>query len=170
MAFTSLSNIAPFERLWVIRQPRNIILRNTRATIVLGGSQFTRCIPLSKREAKIKNQAGFFVFDKFTLQVNLGDESGVNPFKHTFSHHLSRKQYYEALFFIMQTSDRICSFLPCLKLILQFFTILQEKLHSFNIQDDQSTRFAFLCTTNYSIYHIIKRFHEENTIMLGLFN
>ena len=43
-------------------------------TIVLGGSQFTRSIPLSnKREAKIKNQAGFFVFDKFTLQVNLGD-------------------------------------------------------------------------------------------------
>ena len=46
-------------------------------TIVLGGSQFTRSIPLSnKREAKIKNQAGFFVFDKFTLQVNLGDKSG----------------------------------------------------------------------------------------------
>ena len=44
--------------------------------IVLGGSQLTRCIHLSKREAKIKNQAGFFVFDKFTLQVNLGDESG----------------------------------------------------------------------------------------------
>ena len=42
----------------------------------IGGSQFTRCIPLSKREAKIKNQVGFFVFDKFTLQVNLGDESG----------------------------------------------------------------------------------------------
>ena len=37
---------------------------------------FTRCIPLSKREAKIKNQAGFFVFDKFSLLVNLGDESG----------------------------------------------------------------------------------------------
>ena len=45
-------------------------------TIVLGGSQFTCCIPLSKREAKIKNQAGYFVFDKFTLQVNLGDKSG----------------------------------------------------------------------------------------------
>ena len=45
-------------------------------TIVLGGSQFTRSIPLSKKEAKIKNQAGFFVFDKFTLQVNLGDKSG----------------------------------------------------------------------------------------------
>ena len=30
-------------------------------TILLSGSQkFTRCIPLSKREAKIRNQAGFF--------------------------------------------------------------------------------------------------------------
>ena len=75
VAFISLSNIAPFERLWIIGQPRIIILRNTRATIVLAGSQFTRCIPLSKSEAKIKNQAGFFVFDKFTLQVSLGDES-----------------------------------------------------------------------------------------------
>ena len=46
-------------------------------TIVLGGSQFTCSIPLSsKREAKIKNQAAFFVFDKFTLQVNLGDKFG----------------------------------------------------------------------------------------------
>ena len=45
-------------------------------TIVLGGSQFTRCIALSKREAKIKNQAGFFVFDKITLPVNLSDKSG----------------------------------------------------------------------------------------------
>ena len=46
-------------------------------TIVFGGSQFTQCISLSKREAKIKKkkQAGFFVFDKFTLQVNLGDKS-----------------------------------------------------------------------------------------------
>ena len=36
-------------------------------TIVLRGSQFTHFIPPSKREAKIKNQTGFFVFDKFTL-------------------------------------------------------------------------------------------------------
>ena len=41
----------------------------TKHTIVLGGSQFTHSIPLSKREAKIKNQSGFFVFDKFTLPV-----------------------------------------------------------------------------------------------------
>ena len=53
-------------------------------------------------------------------------------------------------------------------IILLFFTILQDKLHSFNNQDDQSTR--FLCTTNYSIDHIIKRFHEENSIMPGLFS
>ena len=32
--------------------------------------------PLSKREAKIKNEAGFFVFDEFTVQVNPGNESG----------------------------------------------------------------------------------------------
>ena len=50
---------------------------------VLGCSQFARCIPLSKRKAKIKkNQAGLFVFrkrfvfDRFTLQVNLGDKCG----------------------------------------------------------------------------------------------
>ena len=47
-------------------------------TIVLSGNQkFTRYILPSKSEAKIRNQAGFFVFDKFTfLQVNLGDKSG----------------------------------------------------------------------------------------------
>ena len=76
MAFTSLSNIAPLERLWIIGHSRNIILRNTHATIVLGGRQFTRGIPLSKREATIKNQAGYFVFDKLRILVNLGDESG----------------------------------------------------------------------------------------------
>ena len=94
-------------------QPLNIVLRNTHATIVLGGSQFTRCIPLSKREAKIKNQAGFFVFDKFTLQVNLGDESGVNRhFKHTFSHHVSGKQYYEALFLSYRPWTEFVLFCP----------------------------------------------------------
>ena len=44
--------------------------------IVLDGSKLTFSIPQFKREAKIKNQAGFFVFDKFTLQVNLGNKSG----------------------------------------------------------------------------------------------
>ena len=40
-------------------------------TIVLSGIQkFARCIPLSEREAKIRNQAGFFVFDKFTFNTS----------------------------------------------------------------------------------------------------
>ena len=39
--------------------------------IVLSGSQkFTLCIPLSKRKAKMRNQAGFFVFDKFTFNTS----------------------------------------------------------------------------------------------------
>ena len=64
----------------------------------------------------------------------------------------------EALFFIMQTSDR-----------MQFFTlILQDKLHSFNIHEDRRTR--FLCTTSHRIDHIIKRFHEEDSIRSGLFS
>ena len=47
-------------------------------TIVLSGSQkFTRCIPLSKREAKIRNQADFLCSTSLLLiQVNLGDKSG----------------------------------------------------------------------------------------------
>ena len=59
----------------MIGQPRNIILCNTGWSSV-AAKKFTPCIPLCKREAKIRNPAGFFAFDKFTLQVNLGDKSG----------------------------------------------------------------------------------------------
>ena len=68
-------------------------------------------------------------------------------------------------FFIIQTSDRIFFFFALFKpIILPFCSILQDKLHSFKyyIQDDRSTR--FFCTTNYSIDHIIKRFHEANSM------
>ena len=66
-------------------------------------------------------------------------------------------------FFVIQTSDRIFSalFRP---IILQFFTILQDNLHSFN----QSR--PFRCTTNQRIDHIIKLFHQENAIMQILFS
>ena len=49
-----------------------------KRTIVFDGSQFTRCIPLSRREAKIRNQAGFFVRQVYItfLHVNLGEKSG----------------------------------------------------------------------------------------------
>ena len=49
-------------------------------TIVLGGSQFTHSIPLSKREAKIKKSARIFcvrqVYFTSKTQLNLGDKSG----------------------------------------------------------------------------------------------
>ena len=163
MAFTSLSILGDpgavsrvgnmfvvnvfctFGRLWIIGQHRNIILRNTRATIVLGGSQFTRYIPLSKREAKIKNQAAFFC----VRQVYVTSKTWrriwwrVNqPFKHTFSHHVSGNQYYEA-FFILQTSDRICSFLPYLNLELCSFSQFSQKNCTHSISRTIKARSSF---------------------------
>ena len=76
------------------------------------------------------------------LQLQLQQWRVNQPFKHTFSHHVSGKQYTD----LGQNLFFFALFKP---IILQFFTILQENLHSFNIHDDQSTR--FLCTTNYSI-------------------
>ena len=115
VAFTPLSNIAPFERLGIIGQPQNIILRNIRATIVLGGSQLTRCIPLSKREAKTKNQAGFFCVRQvyFTSKSRRRICWRVNqPLKHIFSHPVSGKQYYEALFLSYRPRTEFVLFLP----------------------------------------------------------
>ena len=153
MAFTSLSILGDpgavsrvgnmfvvnvfctFGRLWIIGQHRNIILRNTRATIVLGGSQFTRYIPLSKREAKIKNQAGFFC----VRQVYVTSKTWrriwwrvSQPFKYTFSHHVSGKQYYEVHFYHKDLGQNLFFFALFKPIILQFFTILPDKLHSFN--------------------------------------
>ena len=65
-------------------------------TIVLGGSQFTRSIPLSKREAKIKKSDQIFCVRKvyFTSKSWRQIWWRVNqPFKHTFRHHVSGKQY-----------------------------------------------------------------------------
>ena len=75
------------------------------------------------------------MFDKFTLQ-NLADKEN----------NIMRR-----CSFIIQTSDKNSFFFVLFKcLIVQFFfTILQDKLYSFNIQDDRSTR--FLSTTNYYI-------------------
>ena len=70
-------------------------------------------------------------------------------------------------FYHTDLGEKLFFFAPFKPIIPHFFTIWQDKLHSLNIQDDRSTR--FLCTTNYSIDHIIKRFHEENSIMPGLF-
>ena len=95
-------------------------------TIVLSGSQkFTCCIPPSKREAKIRNQAGFFVFDKFTFNTT--------------------KQYYDARFFLfLSYRPRTEFFFVLFKtIILQFFTILPDKLHSFNQSRTIEARASF---------------------------
>ena len=56
--------------------------------------------------------------------------------KQAFIHHSWGTQYCEAFFLVsLHTLDR-----------MQFFTILQGKLHSFNNQDDRSTH--FLCAKN----------------------
>ena len=76
-----------------------------------------------------------------------------------FIHHIWGKQYYEALsfFFIIQTSER-----------MQFFTVLQTNCTNSQYSGQYSMRFLY--TTIYRIDHIIKRFHEENSIMSGLFS
>ena len=145
---------APLERLRIIGQPQNIILRNIRATIVLGGSQLTRCIPLSKREAKIKNQAGFFVFDKFSLQVNLGDESGgvVTSLLNILFLNMSQvNSTMRPFFYRTDRGQNLFFFCPIL-----FLPYNSAVFHNFARQfaliqypRRQSTR--FLCTTNYSI-------------------
>ena len=91
------------------------------------------------------------MFDKFTLQNLANKSEGVQTKILYFLYIIIGR-----CFFIIQTSNR-----------MQFFTVLQDKLHSFNIQGDRST--GFLCTANCRIDHITKRFHEENSIMLGLF-
>ena len=50
-----------------------------------------------------------------------------------------------------------------------FSQFRQEKLHSFNklLLEDQSK--CFLCARNYRTDHIIEGFHEDNSIISGLF-
>ena len=75
------------------------------------------------------------MFDKFTLQ-NLADKEN----------NIMRR-----CSFIIQTSDKNSFFCPIqvFNCAIFFFTILQDKLYSFYIQDDRNTR--FLCTRNYCI-------------------
>ena len=127
------------ERLWIIGQPR-------KHTIVLGGSQFTRYIPLSKTEAKIKNQAGFFCVRQVYFTTTSWRQIWwrVNQPFNTLFFILSEvgTEYYEVLFFChTDLGQNLFIFAFFKPIILQFFTVLQDKLNSFNIQDDRVTRF-----------------------------
>ena len=103
---------------------------------------------------------GFFCVAryKFTLQI----WCSVVARKPAFLHHLRDKQNYQALFvYRSDLVENFCHFLPYFTYNFAVFyrTILQDKLHSFNIQDNRSTR--FLSTTN---DNNIKRLCKEFTI------
>ena len=73
----------------------------------------------------------FLGFDKFTSQ-NLANIWGwVNQPFILFIHHIWDETVLWGAVFITQTSDR-----------MQYFTVFQDKLHSANIQDDQSWAFT----------------------------
>ena len=120
--------------------------KGRKDTIVPGGSQFTRYnLSVSlylKERPKWKIRSDLFTCG--SLQFQLG----------------ARKP----AFVCFQTSDRFyVIFFPILIMILKFFNgiILQDKLHSFSVQDDRNTRFP--STTNYKNNNIIKRFYIENS-------
>ena len=79
------------------------------------------------------NQAEFFAFDKFTLQI-LANKSGCTQsnllFCFFYIHHIWGERVLWGAVYIIHTSTK-CSI---------YFTIFQDKLHSFNIQDHRSTR------------------------------
>ena len=87
-----------------------------------------------------KNQAEFqFAFD--ILPTNL---VACKPTFYTiYTSHLKWKSTQWGTVFIIQTSDR-----------MQYFTILQHKLHSFNIQDDRGTRGLFKPLKKFPKSHI----------------
>ena len=71
-------------------------------------------------------------------------------FINVFIHKVWEKLYYACVPFLYTDVEHNLFFLALFKpIILQFFTILQDKLHSLNIQDDLSTR--FLWAKNYRL-------------------
>ena len=76
------------------------------------------------------NRVEFFAFDKFTLQI-LANKSGCvqTSLWYFFIHHVWGERVLWGAVFIIQTSYK-----------MQYFTIFQDKLHSFNIRDHRSRR------------------------------
>ena len=114
-----------------------------------------------KREAKIKTKSGWiFLYSTSLLNKILPTNLvACRPAFYTFLCITSEIHSTMRRCFVLSRprTDLFCSFL---------LNLLQDKLHSFNIQGDRSMR--FLCTTNYRIDYIIKLFHKENFIMSGL--
>ena len=96
--------------------------------------------------------------------------SGAKP---ASLHHLWGKQNYQALFvYRSDLGQNLCHFFFIFALfysyIRPFFFFLQDKFHSFNIQDDRST--CFPSTTNYKNNNNIKRLLWRIHYWTGLFS
>ena len=78
-----------------------------------------------------KIRSNFFGFDKFTLQILANKKCGCvqTNLLYFFIHHIWRERVLWGTVFIIQTSYKV-----------QYFTIFQDKLHLFYIQDHRSTR------------------------------
>ena len=81
------------------------------------------------------NQAEIFCIWQVYLPTNLGRV--YQPFM-LFIHHIWGETVLWGIVFIIQTSDR-----------MQYFTILQYKLHSLTIQDDGSIDLRFTIKNNF---------------------
>ena len=109
----------------------NHLRSHLRAIMALNHSR----LGLENNSSKTK-QAEFFAFDKFTIYFTKSCQKvwgRVNQPSIHIIHHIwceTVRIPWDAVF-IIQTSDR-----------MRYFTILQYKLHSFNIQDDRSTRYG----------------------------
>ena len=115
-------------------------------TIVLGGRQFRRSILLSKREAKMKSQAGFSVFDKFTSKSWRQIWWRVNqPFKHPFFIRSEVNSTMRCSFFFYHTDlgHNLFFFALFKPIILQVFTIWQDKYCTHSISRTIEARAGF---------------------------
>ena len=102
----------------------------------------------------LENKSGriFFAFDKFIIYFAKSCQQvcgRVNQPFILFIHHIWGETVPWGAVFIIQTSDR-----------MRYFTILQYKLHSFNIQDDRSTRYGLLTKP-------LKKFPRSPTQLAG---
>ena len=100
--------------------PKNSLRSHLRAVMALGHSRLS----VETKSARIFCvRQGYFTKSCQQIWVR------VNQPYVSFIRHIWGETVLWGTVFIIQTSDR-----------MQYFTILQYKLHSFNIQDDRSTR------------------------------
>ena len=116
--------------------PKNSLRSHLRAIMVLDHSRYTLRVEATFSAWKT-NQTEFFAFEKSTLQI-LAKKSGcmqTNLLFFFYTPHLRRKSTMRRCFYHTDLYK------------MQYFTIFQDKLHSFNIQDHRSTRGLLISET-----------------------